>query len=52
MADPAQRAASIGYIATRWGFTHHASFTRAFHGRYHMTPTDYRHISLDTEDGP
>ncbi|MFD8332718.1 helix-turn-helix domain-containing protein [Streptomyces solisilvae] len=52
LADPAQRAASIGYIATRWGFTHHASFTRAFHGRYHMTPTDYRHISLDTEDGP
>ncbi|WP_079260470.1 helix-turn-helix domain-containing protein [Streptomyces malaysiensis] len=52
MADSAQRAASIGYIAARWGFTHHASFARAFHGRYHMTPTDYRHISLDTEDGP
>ncbi|WP_458085372.1 AraC family transcriptional regulator [Streptomyces malaysiensis] len=43
LADSAQRTRPVQEIAHRWGFTHHATFTRAFRARYHMTPTEYRH---------
>ncbi|MDT0316987.1 AraC-like ligand-binding domain-containing protein [Streptomyces millisiae] len=32
----------IHAIAARWGFTHHAAFTRAFHTTYGTSPRDYR----------
>ncbi|MFE2044215.1 helix-turn-helix domain-containing protein [Streptomyces sp. NPDC059477] len=43
LADPAQHTVPVHRIAARWGFTHHATFTRIFRTRYHMTPSDYRH---------
>ncbi len=42
LADPAQRAVPVHGIAARWGFTHHASFTRAFHAAYGLSPREYR----------
>ncbi|MFI1855925.1 helix-turn-helix domain-containing protein [Streptomyces sp. NPDC020480] len=41
--DPGQRALPVHEIAHRWGFTHHAVFTRAFHAAYGLSPRDYRH---------
>jgi AraC-like DNA-binding protein len=32
----------VGEIALRWGFTHHAHFSRAFHQRYGMRPSQLR----------
>lgn len=32
----------VGEIALRWGFTHHAHFTRAFQQRYGMRPSELR----------
>jgi AraC-like DNA-binding protein len=29
-------------IAARWGFTHHAAFTRVFRAAYGVAPRDYR----------
>jgi AraC-like DNA-binding protein len=42
LADPALHAAPIHTIATRWGFTHAADFTRAFRTAYGIPPRDYR----------
>ncbi|MEU3982835.1 helix-turn-helix domain-containing protein [Streptomyces sp. NPDC026672] len=52
LADPAQLAVPVGRIAARWGFLHHAAFTRAFHTQYGMTPTDHRHAHARTDSGP
>lgn len=46
LADPALRAVPVHRIATRWGFTSHSSFTRAFHAAYDTSPSDYRHHSV------
>ncbi|MFJ4921808.1 helix-turn-helix domain-containing protein [Streptomyces sp. NPDC088725] len=43
LTNPAFRTAPIHSIATRWGFTHHADFSRAFRTAYGLPPRDYRH---------
>ncbi|MEV7089831.1 helix-turn-helix domain-containing protein [Streptomyces sp. NPDC093085] len=43
LADPALRDVAVHTIATRWGFTHHATFTRAFHTVYGLPPREFRH---------
>lgn len=45
-ADPALHAVPVHQIAVRWGFTHHAAFTRAFHAAYGTPPRDYRQQAL------
>ena len=47
LADPAQATIPIHHIAQRWGFTHHATFTRAFRAEYGITPRDHRHQAGD-----
>ncbi|MGP4111503.1 helix-turn-helix domain-containing protein [Streptomyces sp. 4N509B] len=42
LADPALRRVPVHVIAARWGFTHHATFTRAFQAAYGTTPRDHR----------
>ncbi|MFK4186911.1 helix-turn-helix domain-containing protein [Streptomyces sparsogenes] len=44
--DPAQRALPVHEIGARWGFSHHAAFTRAFRAAYGIPPRDYRHQEL------
>ncbi|MDW6063061.1 helix-turn-helix domain-containing protein [Streptomyces sp. FXJ1.4098] len=46
LADPAQRAVPVHRIAARWGFPHHAAFTRAFRAAYGLPPSDYRYETL------
>lgn len=46
LADPAQRTVPVHRIAARWGFTHHATFTRMFGATYGTAPRDYREHSL------
>ncbi|MFD5751737.1 helix-turn-helix domain-containing protein [Streptomyces sp. NPDC127033] len=48
LADRAQYAAPVHCIAARWGFTHHAAFTRAFTASYGLSPRDYRHQAHGT----
>ncbi|MET8146627.1 helix-turn-helix domain-containing protein [Sphaerisporangium sp. NPDC005288] len=43
LADPALRSRSIQTIATCWGFTDGAHFSRLFRAAYGMSPNDYRH---------
>jgi AraC-like DNA-binding protein len=45
LADPALVTLPVHQIAARWGFTHHAAFTRAFRTAYGIPPRDYRHFS-------
>lgn len=42
LADPGQSEVPVHRIAARWGFTHHAVFSRAFTAAYGMPPRDYR----------
>ncbi|MGX5210919.1 AraC-like ligand-binding domain-containing protein [Streptomyces violaceus] len=49
LADPALCHNTIHQIATRWGFTRAADFTRAFRTHYGMPPRDYRHQALGTQ---
>ncbi|MBL1095315.1 helix-turn-helix domain-containing protein [Streptomyces coffeae] len=46
LADPALGSNTIHAIATRWGFTRAADFTRAFRNAYGMPPRDYRQRAL------
>ncbi|KIF66584.1 AraC family transcriptional regulator [Streptomyces sp. AcH 505] len=46
LSDPAQYAVPVHRIAARWGFTHHAVFSRAFCAAYGVPPRDYRQQSL------
>ncbi|WP_308344130.1 helix-turn-helix domain-containing protein [Streptomyces sp. MK37H] len=46
LTDPTLRHTTIHQIATRWGFTRAADFTRAFRAHYGMPPRDYRHRAL------
>ncbi|MGR3939474.1 helix-turn-helix domain-containing protein [Streptomyces sp. BRA346] len=46
LADPALCHVTVHRIATRWGFTRAADFTRAFRTHYGMPPRDYRHQAL------
>ena len=42
LSDPAMAAVPVHHIATRWGFAHHSTFTRAFRSAYGMAPRDFR----------
>jgi AraC-like DNA-binding protein len=42
LADPAMRHVPVHRIASRWGFSHHAAFTRAFREAYGLSPRDAR----------
>ncbi|HEY0697293.1 MAG TPA: helix-turn-helix domain-containing protein [Micromonospora sp.] len=42
LADPALRHRPVHAIATRWGFTSHAHFTRLFRATYGMPPSECR----------
>jgi AraC-like DNA-binding protein len=42
LTDPTLGALPIHRIASRWGFTDHATFTRAFRATYGVPPRDYR----------
>ncbi|MFD5319286.1 helix-turn-helix domain-containing protein [Streptomyces sp. NPDC127098] len=45
LADPGLADRPVHAIAARWGFTHHAAFTRAFHAAYGLPPRDYRRLA-------
>ncbi|MGC0334290.1 AraC-like DNA-binding protein [Streptomyces sp. SAI-170] len=44
LLDPALGHHGIGEIAGRWGFRHHADFTRAFRRAYGIPPSDFRRL--------
>jgi AraC-like DNA-binding protein len=46
LADPMLRMTPVHQIAARWGFTDHASFTRAFNAAFDLPPRDYRQHAL------
>jgi AraC-like DNA-binding protein len=48
LADGSQRGRSISSIAFAWGFNDVSHFSRAFRGRYGVSPKEYRHSSLST----
>ncbi|GHJ41170.1 helix-turn-helix domain-containing protein [Streptomyces sp. TS71-3] len=43
LSDPQQHTVPVHHIAARWGFSHHAAFTRAFRSAFGTSPRDYRH---------
>lgn len=45
LVDPHMRHRSINAIATRWGFTNNAHFSRVFRAAYGISPSDYRRLS-------
>ncbi|MBB1245374.1 helix-turn-helix domain-containing protein [Streptomyces durbertensis] len=49
LADPALMATPVCDIAARWGFRHHAVFTRAFREAFGMSPSEHRAIALTTQ---
>lgn len=46
LTDPLLSDRPVCAIATRWGFTNAAHFTRAFRSAYQLSPQDYRSRSL------
>jgi AraC-like DNA-binding protein len=46
LSAAAFRDLTVSGIAFRWGFTSSAHFSRTFHARYGMTPSDFRHSAL------
>jgi AraC-like DNA-binding protein len=49
--DLATTRTPIAEVGRRWGFTDPTIFSRAFRGKYHTTPSDYRHQhSADQDD--
>ncbi|WP_298183232.1 helix-turn-helix domain-containing protein [Saccharomonospora sp.] len=46
LSDPAMCAVPVHHIAARWGFSHHAAFTRAFRAAYGIAPRDLRRKAL------
>lgn len=46
LCDPAMRTVPVHHIAARWGFSHHAAFTRAFRTAYGVAPRDLRRTAL------
>jgi len=51
LSHPALRTVPIHAIATRWGFTSAANFTRAFHTAYGVPPKDYRALWMPGPSG-
>ncbi|MEU8783779.1 helix-turn-helix domain-containing protein [Streptomyces sp. NPDC048637] len=49
LTAPALRHITIRQIATRWGYTRAADFTRAFRTHYGAPPRDYRNSALSTQ---
>jgi AraC-like DNA-binding protein len=47
LADPAMEGTPVQRIAARWGYTDHATFTRAFRAAYGMPPQAYRATTLN-----
>ncbi|WP_371863264.1 helix-turn-helix domain-containing protein [Embleya hyalina] len=52
LEDPAQERTPVHVIATRWGFTHHAAFTRTFRTTYGIPPAEHRHHTIHHNDAP
>ena len=52
LADATLRDLPVHRIAARWGFTDHATFTRAFRAAYGIPPRDYRHRAITTAPVP
>ncbi|MEO3749970.1 AraC family transcriptional regulator [Streptomyces sp. B6B3] len=46
LADPLLRATPVHRIATRWGFSHAAVFSRVFRSAYGVSPADYRDAAV------
>lgn len=46
LADPVLMASPIHVIASRWGFSHSAAFSRAFRTAYGISPRDFRTRAL------
>ncbi|EHR60686.1 helix-turn-helix domain-containing protein [Saccharomonospora cyanea] len=46
LSDPAMNSVPVHHIAARWGFSHHAAFTRAFRAAYGVAPRDLRREAL------
>ncbi|MEU6734340.1 AraC family transcriptional regulator [Streptomyces physcomitrii] len=46
LADPARVHLRINELATRWGFSHPAAFSRAFRDAHGLAPSDYRRLHL------
>ncbi|MCC3767705.1 helix-turn-helix domain-containing protein [Streptomyces sp. UNOC14_S4] len=51
LTSPALRDIPVHAISARWGFTHHASFSRAFLRAYGLSPMEAR-FPLRTDDVP
>lgn len=51
LSDPALCTVPIHALATRWGFTSAANFTRAFRAAYGVTPKDYRGMWMSGPSG-
>ncbi|MFC3996089.1 AraC family transcriptional regulator [Nocardiopsis sediminis] len=52
LADPRQSGTPVRHIATRWGFSHHAVFTRAFRDFHGIAPSDARSASTARDTDP
>lgn len=46
LANPALRQVPVHSVAARWGFSHHAVFTRTFTTAYGLPPATYRQQAL------
>ncbi len=46
LADPTLLSRPVQGVATRWGFTDAAHFSRLFRAAYGVSPRDYRHAAL------
>ncbi|WP_327164313.1 helix-turn-helix domain-containing protein [Streptomyces zaomyceticus] len=42
LADPAQEGTPVRSVAARWGFRHHAAFSRAFRTAHGHSPSEHR----------
>lgn len=49
LTDPRLRSRPISAVATRWGFTNSAHFSRVFRTAYGMSASDYRRLSQPGE---
>ncbi|MBM9503308.1 helix-turn-helix domain-containing protein [Actinacidiphila acididurans] len=46
LSDPALSRLPVHSVAARWGFPHHAHFSRAFRSAYGQSPREYRRAAL------